>query len=161
MHTELINPSSSPFFPLQLVAEKTFRLLASFSTQHTGRIACIAISHSSQAATDNWVPQVGGEWETEVIVDEDRDVYAAWGLGLSSYWYAMNPLAVYNAVQLGKNEGIWNRTVESGSRWQTSGAFAVDRNNVVKWVSVARSSSDVPDLHAALRALIDLPTEAS
>lgn len=96
-----------------------------------------------------------------MIVDEERDVYAAWGLGLSSYWYAMNPLAVYNAVQLGKQEGIWNRTVESGSRWQTSGAFAVDRNNVVKWVSVARSSSDVPDLRAALRALIDMPTEAS
>lgn len=64
-------------------------------------------------------------------------------------------MSLYNAVQLGKSEGIWNRTTESGSRWQMSGAFAVDRGGVVRWASVARTASEIPDLDAALRALIE------
>lgn len=96
-------------------------------------------------------------------MDEERDVYAAWGLGLSSYWHAVSPMSIYNAVQLGKSEGIWNRTTESGSRWQTSGAFAVDRTGIVRWVNVARTASDIPDLNAALKALIEAlkPADAS
>lgn len=126
-------------------------------------IHCVAVSHSSQEATDRWIEEVGGEWETEVIVDEDRDLYAAWGLGLTSYWHAVGPMSIYNAVQLGKSEGIWNRTTESGSRWQMSGAFAVDRGGIVRWVNIARTASEIPDLDAALRALIEAlkPAEAS
>ncbi|CAN8096530.1 unnamed protein product [Discula destructiva] len=142
-------------------AEKAFRALTAFSTKHAGAIHCIAVSHSSQPATDAWVAQVGGAWDTDVLVDEERDVYAAWGLGLSSYWHAVGPGALYGAVQLGKREGIWNRTTLSGTKWQTGGAFAVDRAGKVRWVSVARSASDVPDLAAALRALLEAPTEVS
>lgn len=96
-----------------------------------------------------------------MVVDEDREVYAAWGLGLSSYWHAVGPFSLYSAVQLGKSEGIWNRTVESGTRWQTGGAFAVDRGGKVRWVSVAKTASDIPDLGAALKALLEAPTEVS
>lgn len=96
-----------------------------------------------------------------MVVDDEREIYAAWGLGLSSYWHAMGPGNLYSAVQLGKSEGIWNRTVESGTRWQTGGAFAVDRGGKVRWVSVARTASDVPDLGAALKALLEAPTEVS
>ncbi|KUI58806.1 hypothetical protein VP1G_06094 [Cytospora mali] len=142
-------------------AEKAFRNLTAFSNKHHPQIHCIAVSHSDQQATDDWVEHVGGAWETEVVVDEERDVYAAWGLGLSSYWHAIGPFSIYNAVQLGKNEGIWNRTTESGTRWQVGGAFAVDKKGVVKWVSVARTASEVPDMDAALRALIEVPTEAT
>lgn len=94
-----------------------------------------------------------------MVVDEERDVYAAWGLGLSSYWHAIGPFSIYNAVQLGKTEGIWNRTTESGTRWQMSGAFATDRKGVVRWASVARTASEVPDFDAALKALIEVPVE--
>lgn len=142
------------------VAEKSFRALTAFSTRHAGSIHCIAISHSSREHTEAWVPQVGGEWETEVIVDEEREIYAAWGLGLSSYWH-MGPMSFYNAMQLGKSEGIWNRTTESGTKWQTGGAFAVDRAGKVRWVSVAKTASDIPDLNAALKALLEAPTEVS
>lgn len=155
-----LSPACSPC--IHIVAEKTFRNLTAFSNIHADFIHTIAVSHSSQEATDKWIPQVGGEWDTQVVVDEERDAYAAWGLGLSSYWHAMGPMSMYNAVQLGKSEGIWNRTTESGSRWQMSGAFAVDRGGIVRWVSVARTASEIPDLDAALRALIEAlkPAEA-
>lgn len=103
---------------------------------------------------------MGGQWHTEVVVDEEREIYAAWGLGLSSYWH-LGPKSLYNAVQLGKSEGIWNRTTESGTKWQTGGAFAVDRVGRVRWSSIARTASDIPDLDAALKALIEVPTETS
>ncbi|KAK7727554.1 hypothetical protein SLS53_009456 [Cytospora paraplurivora] len=121
-------------------AEKTFRDLTAFSIKHHPQIHCVAVSHSDQTATDSWVEHVGGAWETDLVVDEDRDVYAAWGLGLSSYWHAVH---------------------RERLRWQTSGAFAVDKNGVVKWAAVARSASEIPDLDAALRALIEVPTEVS
>ncbi|KAJ4391766.1 hypothetical protein N0V93_005386 [Gnomoniopsis smithogilvyi] len=141
-------------------AEKSFRALTAFSTIHAGSIHCIAISHSSRQHTEAWVPQVGGEWEVEVIVDEEREIYAAWGLGLSSYWH-VGPMSFFNAMSLGKSEGIWNRTTESGTKWQIGGAFAVDRAGKVRWVSVAKTASDIPDLNAALKALLEAPTEVS
>lgn len=73
----------------------------------------------------------------------------------------MGPMSFLNAMQLGKSEGIWNRTTESGTKWQTGGAFAVDRAGNVRWVSIAKTASDVPDLDAALKALLEAPTEVS
>lgn len=34
---------------------------------------------------------LGGAWNVQVVVDEDRAIYAAWGLGLGSVWYVFNP----------------------------------------------------------------------
>lgn len=34
---------------------------------------------------------MGGAWNVSVVIDEDRAVYAAWGLGLGSVWYVFNP----------------------------------------------------------------------
>jgi hypothetical protein len=86
-------------------------------------------------------------------------LYAKWGLGISSTWHAVNPLTLWNVFSLGKNEGIWNRPTESGSRWQTSGAFAVDRDGTVRWAHVARTADDMPDLKAAMTALGHPPPE--
>ena len=113
----------------------------------------IAVSHSSPEATENWIPQVGGVWDTEVIVDQDRELYAQWGLGLSSTWHMASPLVLYSAFRLGTDEGIWNLPTESGTRWQKSGAFAVDRDGIVRWVFVAGSADAMPDLTAGLSAL--------
>ena len=49
------------------------------------------MSHSSAAATQKWIDLLGGAWNVQVVIDEDRAIYAAWGLGLSSVWYYFNP----------------------------------------------------------------------
>ena len=46
----------------------------------------------------------------------------------------------------------WNRPTESGSRWQTSGSFAVDRNGVVKWGGAAVRADWIPDFEDAVKA---------
>ena len=72
---------------------------------------------------------------------------------MSSTWYAVNPVALWNAWKLGTEEGIWNRNAESGSRWQIGGAFAMDAEGVVRWSRPAQSADDVPHFAEALRAL--------
>ncbi len=113
----------------------------------------VAVSHSSREATERWVIQVGGQWEADVVVDEGRDIYAAWGLGTSNAWHMLHPVSLLAGFQLARNDGIWNRPTESGTRWQTSGAFAVDKDGVVRWLHVAQMASDVPDLEAAVNAI--------
>lgn len=134
------------------VAEKSFKLLTALSSQHPS-VRCIAVSHSSREATDRWVVEVGGAWDVDVVVDEERDAYAAWGLGLSSTWHAIGPTTLYSAYKLGTGEGIWSRTTQSGSRWQTGGFFAVDPLGIVRWAHVAKSADDLPDFGEALEAL--------
>lgn len=97
--------------------------------------------------------QVGGNWEVEVVVDFERELYARWGLGISNTWHAVGPLTLWRTLQLGKAEGIWNRPTESGNRWQTGGAFAVTKDGDVAWAKVAASADDLPDLDAALASL--------
>ncbi|CAM1502809.1 Fc.00g075850.m01.CDS01 [Cosmosporella sp. VM-42] len=133
-------------------AEKTFKTLTALSVKNE-KVRFIAISHSSAEATEQWIPQVGGVWNVEVIVDEKRDLYAQWGLGISTTWHVMNPRALYSVFRLGTNEGIWNRPTQSGTRWQMSGAFAVDRGGTVRWAHVAGSADDLPDLEAGIKAL--------
>ncbi|KAG5983094.1 hypothetical protein E4U55_000850 [Claviceps digitariae] len=133
-------------------AEKTFKRLAAISDLHRD-VRCIAVSHSSSEATERWIPQVGGAWQTEMVIDQERDLYADWGLGLSSTWHAFNPFSLYSVYRLGADEGIWNRTTESGSRWQISGAFAVDGDGTVRWLHVSKTADDLPDFDAALGAL--------
>lgn len=96
---------------------------------------------------------IGGEWDIHVIVDTERELYAQWGLGVSSTWHVINPWTLVSTFTLGKKEGIWNRGTESGTRWQTAGSFAVDNEGVVKWARVASSADDIPDFQEGLRAL--------
>ncbi|KAK3313469.1 hypothetical protein B0H66DRAFT_606727 [Apodospora peruviana] len=138
-------------------AEKTFNKLTAFSVKHPS-IKCIAVSHSSQSATDKWVIDVGGEWEVEVLVDPERNLYAQWGLGLGSTWQVMGPSQVINAYRLGTDEGIWGQVVEgdeSGNKWQMGGAFAVDCSGAVRWVHIGGNASDIPDFEEGRKALED------
>ncbi|KAK0623315.1 hypothetical protein B0T14DRAFT_425525 [Immersiella caudata] len=80
-----------------------------------------------------WVVDVGGEWEVEVVVDEDRKLYRAWGLGDTGAWHEFNPRVLVNAYKLGRDEGIWGTQEQSGSRWQTGGAFGVDTGGWIRW----------------------------
>lgn len=144
--------ASEPLTP-RSVAEKSFKTLATIS-QEKEEINCIAVSHSSEEATERWLPQVGGTWKVNVVVDPLRDLYAQWGLGLSSTLHAVSPFVLWSVYKLGTTEGIWNRPTESGSRWQKSGAFAVDRFGNVCWKHISQSADDIPDFEEALQALL-------
>lgn len=71
-------------------------------------ITCIAVSHSSQTATQKWLDLIGGAWGVQVVIDEDRAIYAAWGLGLGSVWYVLNP---QTQIQSWKESGWLGKTV--------------------------------------------------
>ncbi|KAI1343569.1 hypothetical protein F5Y15DRAFT_236870 [Xylariaceae sp. FL0016] len=72
-------------------AQKSFLALRALSTKNQGALRCVAVSHSSPAATRKWMDLLGGAWNIEVIIDEDRAIYSAWGLGLGNFWYMFNP----------------------------------------------------------------------
>lgn len=134
------------------VAEKTLlSLRALASTQPS--INFIAISHSSPSSTQKWTDSLGGADKVQVIVDEERDLYAEWGLGVSSAWHVLNPWSMFSVYTLGKKEGIWNKPTESGSRWQTSGSWAVDGEGFVRWGGVAKAADDVSDFGDAVMAV--------
>ncbi|KPM46208.1 hypothetical protein AK830_g302 [Neonectria ditissima] len=139
-------------------AEKTFKTLAALSDEYKN-VHCVAVSHSSATATEDWIPLVGGSWLVDVIVDEERDLYAIWGLGISNTWHVANPLTLWSAVRLAKDEDIWNRKTTSGSRWQMSGAFAVDPDGSIRWAHIPRTADDVPNLKAAVEALSIKPDD--
>ncbi|KAJ4386845.1 hypothetical protein N0V93_009743 [Gnomoniopsis smithogilvyi] len=73
-------------------AQQNFLALRALSTKaQLSNTSFIAVSHSSPAATQKWLDLLGGAWNVQVIIDEDRSLYAEWGLGLSSVWYYFNP----------------------------------------------------------------------
>jgi len=113
-------------------AQKTFLALRSIANRHVGTIRCIAVSHSSAHATKKWIDFMGGAWDVEVVIDEDRAVYAAWGLGLGNIMYLFHPAA---QVQGWKEKG-WlgdevaaavNRT--GGVTMRERGAYSRAGNN--------------------------------
>ncbi|KAI0841705.1 hypothetical protein F5Y06DRAFT_197811 [Hypoxylon sp. FL0890] len=158
VHPNLAFPTDKPTIIVFLrhcgcpFAEKTFKTLTSLSTQYHD-VNFIAVSHSSPEATERWVVSVGGNWDVNVVVDYERELYAQWGLGVSNTWHVFSPVTLYKTLKLAKDEHIFNRNNESGSRWQTSGAFAVDVDGTVRWAKVAASADDLPDLDAALTSL--------
>jgi hypothetical protein len=102
------------------------------------------------------VKSVGGAGDSNpitVIVDENREVYAKWGLGNSGWMHVLSPSSMVSVYKLGKSKNIWNRPTESGSRWQQAGSWGVDGGGVVKWGGPAQRADDVADLEAAVRAV--------
>ena len=89
----------------------------------------------------------------QVIVDEERELYARWGLGISDWWHVLSPSGLWSVVTLARGEGIKNRPTESGSRWQTAGGFGVDGEGVVRWAWVAERADDMGELEEGIRAL--------
>lgn len=137
-------------------AEKTYLSLRETARQH-GDIDFIAVSHSDEAATQHWLkdlPQAGSEPSNlQVIVDLSRETYLAWGLGASSFSHVLSPSTLYEVYRVGKEEGFWNRPTESGSRWQTSGCWAIDSGGIIRWGRVAESAGDIPRFEDAVSAL--------
>lgn len=78
---------------------------------------------------------LGGAWNVEVLIDEDRAIYAAWGLGLGSVWYMFNPTTFSQGWKekgwLGeKVAGSINRTESMGPNG--AGGAAKNKNNNTK-----------------------------
>ncbi|KAK8016195.1 hypothetical protein PG993_014384 [Apiospora rasikravindrae] len=112
-------------------AQKSFLALRTLANRHQGKITCVAVSHSSRDATRKWMDLLGGAWNVEVLIDEDRAIYAAWGLGLGSVWYMFNPTTFSQGWKekgwLGeKVAGSINRT---GSMGPGAGAGAKNNKN--------------------------------
>ena len=133
-------------------AEKTFLSLRSYASSYP-HITFVAVSHSDEASTDKWLEAVGGAGQVQVIVDAERKIYGEWGLGISGFWHVLNPLGMWNAYKLVKEEGIWNRPTESGSRWQKSGTFAIDGTGIVRWGHVAPGADWIPDWEEAIKTV--------
>lgn len=100
------------------VAQKTFLNLRALANKYPTTLSCIAVSHSSPAATKKWIDLMGGAWNVSVVIDEERAAYAAWGLGLGSVWYVLNPTT---QVQGWKEKG-WLGASVAGAITRTGAA---------------------------------------
>ena len=89
----------------------------------------------------------------EVVVDHDRHLYGAYGLGISSFWHVLNPWSMLRAFKLGREEGVWNRPTESGTRWQTAGTFAMSPQGIIKYSHLASAADDMIRVDEAVQAL--------
>lgn len=136
---------------LSLVAEATFLAMRTAATQNEFNF--IAISHSDQTSTEKWLSDVGGPGSVMLVNDAEREIYAKWGLGVVPWKHVLSPTALVNVWKLGKEQGIWNRPTESGSRWQSSGHWAVDQEGYVRWGGPAARADDVLDVTEAINAL--------
>ena len=161
-------------------AQKTFLNLRAIANRYPN-LSCIAVSHSSQAATQKWLDLMGGAWNVRMVIDEDRAIYAAWGLGSGSFWSVMNP---NTQIQAWKETGWLGNSVATsiqrtksipvasaasstaaseppadgpgpvmGNKWQEAGAFAVDGRGTVVWGAKALRADDILDLNMAVMAL--------
>ena len=103
---------------------------------------------------DNTNIGIDSSSDVRIVVDQERELYATWGLGPSSIAHVLRPTALWGAVKLAREEGISMRDTESGSRWQTAGGFAVDGEGIVRWARVAERADDIVDFEAAAEAVL-------
>ncbi|PKS09450.1 hypothetical protein jhhlp_004066 [Lomentospora prolificans] len=163
-------------------AQKTFLSLRTLANRYPNDLTCIAVSHSSAAATQKWMDLMGGAWNVQVVIDEDRSVYAAWGLGLGTVWSVLNPTTQIQAWKekgwLGaqvataiQRKGTAGRGMASyqtggtgvidvegpvtvmGNKWQSAGAWAVNGSGVIVWGRKAATPDDLMDLDESCKAL--------
>ncbi|KAB8227103.1 uncharacterized protein BDW43DRAFT_294909 [Aspergillus alliaceus] len=147
-------------------AEKACIDVCNLDAVRKGRIKVILVSHSSEEATNRWWKEVqqsgrlpadfgNQKLAVSVIIDDELELYAAWGLGVAKTEHVLNLATVSAAISLGWREGLWDRATESGSRWQTSGAYGIDRFGIVKWVHVPRLASDLAGFEDAQAVLLE------
>jgi hypothetical protein len=139
-----------------IVAEKTFLQMRAIAPAHPD-VQFVAVSHSDQAATNKWLaalpePSRNTQPNLNIIIDAERDIYAAWGLGTSSLWHVLG--SIPSVSKLDKEDGIKVRSTESGNRWQTAGNFAVDGQGVVKWSRKDERADDMPDFNEGVDAVL-------
>ncbi|KAH6643980.1 hypothetical protein C7974DRAFT_371152 [Boeremia exigua] len=130
-------------------AEKTFLNMRDAAATNPN-IHFIAVSHSDQESTDHWLAALpdtskNTQPNLQIVIDAEREAYAAYGLGISSFYHVLSPAGLSNLNKLGKEEGIWNRPTESGNRWQTGGNYGIDKNGIVQWNGKHQRADDMSD----------------
>ncbi|KAK8929263.1 hypothetical protein VCV18_001925 [Metarhizium anisopliae] len=101
-------------------AQKTFINLRTLANRHSQSVTCVAVSHASEPATRKWIDLLGGAWNVQVVIDEDRAIYAAWGLGVANVWHLFNPTT---QVQGWKEKGwLGDKVAEAMQRKGTTAA---------------------------------------
>ncbi len=85
-------------------AESTVRAMTEVADLHP-EIRWIVVSHASLAATDRWCAEVRAGLRLELVIDERRELYAAWGLGRSSLAHFAGPRSLASVARL-RRRGI-------------------------------------------------------
>ncbi|KPI43132.1 uncharacterized protein AB675_2227 [Cyphellophora attinorum] len=133
-------------------AEKIFLNLRRLAEERQD-VQFIAVSHSDQISTDHWTESIGGAGNVQIIVDNEKKIYAQYGLGVASFWHVLNPWSMAEVFRLAFQEKIKNRPTETGTRWQISGMFAIDASGIVKYSHPSQTTDDMGDPAAALEAV--------
>jgi hypothetical protein len=87
----------------------------------------------------------------EVASDPSRRSYAVWGLDRTGLGHFMGRRSLTAVAGLAR-QGIRNRH-PAGTRWQSAGTFALDRDGIVRWRSLPAHAGELPDLQRALDAV--------
>jgi hypothetical protein len=132
-------------------AETTLHQLRAHSLAHPA-IEWVAVSHAPAQPTTAWCTACGGAGRVRLLSDEQRVLYAAWGLGLTPVSHFLGRHSLAGVLRLAR-QGIRNRH-PGGTRWQTAGTFAVDAQGIVRWRHVPRHAGDLPELSQAIEALL-------
>jgi hypothetical protein len=131
-------------------AELTMKTLDRASSRHP-EIQFLAVSHGTPAATRRWCAELQMGYGVMVVDDPAGEIYAAWGLGLTSLRHFLGVRSVCRAAALAAR-GIRNRH-PSGNRWQQAGTFGLDAAGVLRWRHLPAHAGDLPDVDAAARAV--------
>ena len=132
-------------------AEATLRAARAVADASTG-VEIVVVTHSDPPATAAWSERCGGAGRVRVVADEDRAIYAAWGLGRSSLSHFLGARSLRSVARQARR-GIRN-TRAHGTRWQQAGTFAVDAAGAVVWRHLPEHAGDLPDLEAAARTAL-------
>ncbi|KAL0489992.1 HTH-type transcriptional regulator y4qH [Acrasis kona] len=145
-------------------AEKTTSWLLEISASHPS-LDIIVITHANEQDSKDWLDLVEknaidsgkkvDKNSIKMVCDPDRTLYHKWGIGSLPTLGSMFGSGVMNELsELKDKEGIQNTETKAGSaRWQNSGSFAVDDNQIIKWAHVAKDAADVSNFNEALQSL--------
>jgi hypothetical protein len=131
-------------------AERTMQMLRDGAAR-SPEVQWIAISHAPQRATERWCRAVGGAGGVRVASDPSRRSYAEWGLERTGLGHFLGRRSLSAVADLARS-GIRNRH-PNGTRWQSAGTFALDREAIVRWRLLPAHAGDLPDLEDALGTL--------
>jgi len=131
-------------------AERTMQMLREQAAR-SPEVQWVAISHAPEPETARWCAAIGGPGTVIVASDPSRRSYAAWGLGRTGLGHFMGGRSLSAVTGLAR-QGIRNRH-PAGTRWQSAGTFALDRDGIVRWRAVPGHAGELPDLQRALDAV--------
>ena len=110
-------------------AERTMQMLREGAAR-AGEVQWVAISHAPAEETERWCRAVGGPGEVTLACDPSRRAYAEWGLERTSLGHFMGRRSLAAVARLARR-AVRNRH-PSGTRWQSAGTFALDRDAIVR-----------------------------